>query len=137
MTEWIVIVLLLAGGFFSMVAGIGIYRMPDVLMRMHASTKAGTLGVGLVVAGLAVYTGAGYDITRAVLIVAFLLLTAPVSAHLIGRAAYRTGVRLADDTLIEDRPPHRCEPSETQREASLGERDDIEATPPDEALRRP
>ena len=137
MSELLVIVCLLAGGFFSMVAGIGIYRLPDVLMRMHASTKAGTLGVGLVVAGLAFYTSEGYDITRAVLIVGFLLLSAPVSAHLIGRAAYRTGVQLADDTIIEEQPKHRCEPSETRREAALKERDGIEATPPDQELRRP
>lgn len=102
MSETIVIVLLIAGGAFAAIAGIGLLRFPDVLMRMHASTKAGTLGVGLSVVGVAIYYADDLITTKAVLIVLFILLTAPVAAHLIGRAAYRTNTPLWKPTIIDD-----------------------------------
>jgi len=102
MNDLIVSVLIILGGFFAAVAGLGLLRLPDVLMRMHASTKAGTLGVGLIVLGVAIHFGESLIVTKALLIVIFLLLTAPVGAHLIGRAAYRTGVPLSADTLRDD-----------------------------------
>lgn len=103
MTQIIISVLLIAGGFFAAIAGIGLLRFPDVLMRMHASTKAGTLGVGLVVVGVAIFFADDLVTTKAGLIVWFVLLTAPVAAHLVGRAAYRTKVPLWPPTVIDDR----------------------------------
>ncbi len=94
--------LLIAGGVFAAIAGIGLLRFPDVLMRMHASTKAGTLGVGLSVVSVAIHFSDDHVTTKAVLIVLFILLTAPVAAHLIGRAAYRTKIQLWEKTLIDD-----------------------------------
>ena len=93
---------LLAGGFFLFVAGLGILRQPDVLIRMHASTKAGTLGVGLVFAAAALYFRNTADTAIAALTVVFLLVTAPVAAHAIARAAYRTNVPLSDRTQIDE-----------------------------------
>lgn len=78
---------LLLGGGFSLVAGLGVLRLPDVFMRLHASTKAGTLGVGLIVLALAITTEAWPVASKAVGAMLFLLGTAPVGAHLIGRAA--------------------------------------------------
>jgi multicomponent Na+:H+ antiporter subunit G len=94
MAEIIIAVLVLLGGFFCFVAGLGVLRLPDVLMRMHASTKAGTLGAGLVMAAVAVYFADIATITRAVSTILFLLITAPVAAHMIGRAAFRSGITL-------------------------------------------
>lgn len=94
MTEWILAVMVVLGGFFCFVAGLGILRLPDVLIRMHASTKAGTLGAGLVLGAGAVYFADGATVTRALAAILFLLLTAPVAAHMIGRAAFRDGVPL-------------------------------------------
>lgn len=119
MNDAIVSILLLAGSFFAAIAGIGLLRFRDVLLRMHASTKAGTLGVGLIVLAIAIHLGFGYDTTRAVLIIGFLLLTAPVGAHLIGRAAYRTGTPLWADTKIETDKQWRCEPSTSLREEAV------------------
>lgn len=100
-------ILLLLGGFFCAVAGLGVLRLPDVLVRMHASTKAGTLGVGLTMLGVAVQfagdTGGGLVVAKALLIVLFLLLTAPVGAHLIGRAAYRSETPLWEGTVVDER----------------------------------
>ena len=103
MSEPLVSVLLVLGGLFSAVAGIGVLRLPDVLVRMHASTKAGTLGVGLIVLGVALHFDGTLAITKALLIVVFLLLTAPVGAHLIGRAAYRSGTPLWEGTVVDER----------------------------------
>ena len=101
MAEWIMAALVLLGGFVCVVAGLGILRLPDVLIRMHASTKAGTLGSGLILTAVAVYFGDAATITRAVAAILFLLVTAPVAAHMIGRAAFRQGVPLWN-TKIED-----------------------------------
>lgn len=102
MTQTLISLLLIAGGFFAAIAGIGLLRFPDVLMRMHASTKAGTLGVGLSVVSVAIYFADDLVTTKVFLIVLFILLTAPVAAHLIGRAAYRTKVPLWAPTVIDD-----------------------------------
>jgi multicomponent Na+:H+ antiporter subunit G len=84
-------VLILGGAFFALVAGLGVLRMQDVYIRMHASTKAGTLGVGMIAAGAAVATG-GESVVKQVLVILFLLFTAPIGAHLIARAAFRARV---------------------------------------------
>ncbi|MCY3733258.1 MAG: monovalent cation/H(+) antiporter subunit G [Chloroflexi bacterium] len=93
---------LLAGGLFLFVAGLGILRLPDVLIRMHASTKAGTLGVGLVFTGAALYFGNAAETAIAGLTIIFLLVTAPVAAHAIARAAYRMNVPLSDRTHLDE-----------------------------------
>jgi len=96
MSDYITGILLLTGGFLAIIAGLGILRLPDVLVRMHASTKAGTLSAGLVMAAAIVYFWELEVLFRGALIVGFLMLTAPVAAHMIGRAALRTGA--APDT---------------------------------------
>lgn len=111
MNDAVVSVLIVLGGAFAAVAGLGLVRLPDVLMRMHASTKAGTLGVGLIVAGVSVHFGGALVVAKAILIIAFLLLTAPVAAHLIGRAAYRSKTRLSKDTLMLDGAMRTRDPS--------------------------
>ena len=100
--ELIVAACLLAGGFFLFVAGLGILRLPDVLIRMHASTKAGTLGVGLVFGAAALYFRNTADAAIAVLTIVFLLVTAPVAAHAIARAAYRMNVPLSGRTHLDE-----------------------------------
>ncbi|WP_224816053.1 monovalent cation/H(+) antiporter subunit G [Hasllibacter sp. MH4015] len=92
--EYVMAALVVLGGFFCFVAGLGVLRLPDVLIRMHASTKAGTLGAGLILIAAAIFFGDTATITRAVATVVFLLITAPVAAHMIGRAAFRSGVPL-------------------------------------------
>jgi len=102
MSETIVSILIILGGGFAAIAGLGLVRLPDVLIRMHASTKAGTLGVGLIVLGVSVHFGTSLVVTKALLIIVFLLLTAPVAAHLIGRATYRRGLPLWDRTFMDE-----------------------------------
>lgn len=109
MAEVVMSVLILLGGFFCFVAGLGVLRLPDVLIRMHASTKAGTLGSGLILAAAAVYFADTATITRAVVTILFLLITAPVAAHMIGRAAFRSGVPLWK-TRIEEKAEESLKP---------------------------
>lgn len=94
MGEIIVAVLLLLGSGFAVIGALGLLRMPDVLIRMHASTKIGTLACGLVMAAAAVAFQDASIVVRAVLIVLFILLTAPIASHMIGRAAIASGVKL-------------------------------------------
>jgi len=92
MVEIVIAALLLLGGAFTIFAGVGVVRLPDVFIRMHAATKVGTLGSGLIMAGVAVYFGDAGVVLRCVLIGVFLMLTAPIAAHMIGRAALRIGI---------------------------------------------
>lgn len=83
-------VLIICGTGLSAVAGIGLLRFPDLLSRMHAATKPQVLGLLLVLAGLACVWQAWVWLPVLVVAWVFQLITAPVSAHLVGRAAYRT-----------------------------------------------
>ncbi|MEO0991874.1 MAG: monovalent cation/H(+) antiporter subunit G [Pseudomonadota bacterium] len=95
MIEIIAGIAVLIGAAFTLIAGLGILRLPDVLIRMHASTKTGTLGVGMIMLGIILlHIGEWSVVLRAVAVVLFLLLTAPIGAHMIGRAALKTGVKL-------------------------------------------
>lgn len=93
---------MLMGGIFCLLASVGIVRLPDALTRMHAATKAGTLGTGLLVIAEALYYRQLGISLRAITVVVLVLLTAPVAAHLIGRAFYRSGEPLSDRTWIDE-----------------------------------
>ena len=102
MSEILAGVLILIGSGFCLVAALGIVRLPDTLTRMHAATKAGTLGAGLLIIGAAVFFQDLGVTLRAVTIIGLVVLTAPVAAHLIGRASYESGVALSDRTWIDE-----------------------------------
>ena len=101
MRELISLLFVFAGVFFVVVAGIGMVRMPDIFLRMSAATKAATLGLGLILVGTAVYFWELNIAVRAIATVVFVLLTAPVSAHMIARAAYSDGVELWEKTQVD------------------------------------
>lgn len=82
---------MLVGALFMLLAGLGALRMPDLLMRMHATTKAGALGSGVIMVAVAIHFGEAGVTTRAVAITLFVMLTSPVAAHVIARAGYFTG----------------------------------------------
>jgi len=101
MSEIITAGLLVSGSLFSLVAALGMLRLPDTIMRMHAATKAGTLGAGLILIAEAVFYHELGVTLKVLTAIVFLLLTAPVAAHLIGRAAYHSGIRLWKKTWID------------------------------------
>jgi multicomponent Na+:H+ antiporter subunit G len=87
MIEIIAGILVLMGALFTLIAAVGVIRLPDVLTRMHASTKAGTLGASLILAATALVFGDTSTVAKFVVAVLFLLLTAPLAGHMIGRAS--------------------------------------------------
>ncbi|WP_163581262.1 monovalent cation/H(+) antiporter subunit G [Gracilibacillus saliphilus] len=91
----IIILFLVIGTFFVLSASIGVIRFPDVYTRLHASTKAATLGISGIMIGafIFLYVEHGMVSGKLILGIIFILLTAPVSAHMIGRAAHATGVK--------------------------------------------
>ncbi|WP_295049101.1 monovalent cation/H(+) antiporter subunit G [uncultured Paracoccus sp.] len=92
MTEIVTGILALLAGGFALVAAIGILRFPDALTRMHASSKVGSLAGSLALLAAAVDIGGVSAASRALIAILFLLITAPIGAHLLGRAAaWRAG----------------------------------------------
>jgi multicomponent Na+:H+ antiporter subunit G len=102
MNELFVFILITLGTIFVLLAAIGLLRMPDLFLRISVTTKAATLGVGLILIGMALYYFETSITTRAIAIIVFLLLTAPIGAHLIGRASYFVGIPLWKKTLLDD-----------------------------------
>lgn len=91
--------LIVVGAGFMLLAAVGVLRMPDLYTRMHSSTKSATLGVGCVILGAALYFNDLAIGARALAIVVFFFVTAPVAAHMIGRAAFFSNVPLWEGTL--------------------------------------
>ena len=83
-------VLVLAGAAMCLASGIGLIRFPDVLSRLHAATKPQIFGLMAVCADVAINNFSVGTVTLVVAIVVFQALTAPMAAHLVGRAAYDT-----------------------------------------------
>jgi len=96
--------LFVAGALFALLAAVGVLRLPDVFTRMQSSTKASTLGLACLLIGLVLLHPGTEFVIRAVSIAAFIMLTAPVSAHVIARAAARTGAPLWIGTHVDERP---------------------------------
>ncbi|REK18422.1 MAG: monovalent cation/H(+) antiporter subunit G [Planctomycetota bacterium] len=102
MTEWLVVVLITIGTLFSLLAAIGIVRMPDLYMRAQVVTKASTLGTSCLALAAAVSFEGMEPAVRLMLVVAFLFLTAPIAAHMIGRSAKAQGVPLWAGTNLDE-----------------------------------
>lgn len=86
--ELIILVLALSSCFFFLVGTTGLIRLPDVFSRMHATTKSDTLGAGLALLALIVYKGFDPVSLKLLVVLIFILITNPVSAHIIAKAAY-------------------------------------------------
>jgi multicomponent Na+:H+ antiporter subunit G len=100
----VISILLIIGTFFILSGSIGIIRFPDVYTRLHAATKASTLGVASILIGAFIYMAYDEHIISGKLIlgIIFVLLTAPVSGHMISRAAHRSGVKLWEGSVKDD-----------------------------------
>lgn len=104
MTEWIVSLLLIIGTAFILTSSIGLWRLPDFYTRMHGPTKASTLGViSVLLASMIVFTlQHEFLMVRELLVIVFLFLTAPVSAHLLTKAGRAAGIKPHAGTKVED-----------------------------------
>lgn len=99
--QWVASGLFLAGSLLTFIAAVGLVRFPDVLARMHGVTKPGTLGIAMMMIGLALSLQSLQVAWKVALVVMFQLITSPVSAHMIGRSAVRTK-KVASDLLVVD-----------------------------------
>jgi multicomponent Na+:H+ antiporter subunit G len=95
---------IVAGSVFGLLASIGIVRFPDLFTRLHAAAKAGVVGAGFILLALALVSFDGAVILRALIAILFLLLTTPISAHLLARASYMSGVKPGDLTKTDEIP---------------------------------
>jgi multicomponent Na+:H+ antiporter subunit G len=118
MADVVTAVLLITGASFTLLAGVGALRFPDLYSRMHAATKATAFGFVLIAVGADIQLVQGR--AKLLLAIALVLLTTPVAAHLVGRLSYRApGVdlriderdELADATTV-DEPPARDQPDD-------------------------
>ncbi len=94
MNEIIGMVFIVIGLVFNFFGCLGLVRLPDVYNRLQAATKCVTLGTASILLGLILFKGFGTTSLKALLCMAFILLTAPVSAHALARGAYLAGVKL-------------------------------------------
>lgn len=102
MSEIAIMIVTGLGSVFVLLAAIGIVRMPDLFLRISVTTKAATLGIGLILSGAAIFFADISVTTRVLAIIFFLLLTAPVAAHMIGRASYFIGTNLWEKSVIDE-----------------------------------
>ncbi len=95
-------VLIGIGVTLMVIAGFGLLRLPDVFSRMHAGTKAASLGLACILLGVALLLPGSEATVKLVAALIFQVVTAPVAAHVIGRGAYRSGVKLWEGTLYDE-----------------------------------
>lgn len=105
--HWLVVALMLIGAVFMLIAALGVARLPDLFTRMQAATKTGSAGAGAILLGVAIYFSEAEVTAKAAVVILFLLLTAPVAAHLLARAAYNSGVPLDRSTSPDELREHR------------------------------
>ncbi|HLU50715.1 MAG TPA: monovalent cation/H(+) antiporter subunit G [Flavobacteriaceae bacterium] len=102
MSDIIIAITATAGVLFILLAAIGFLKMPDAYLRMAVTTKASTLGSGLILLAATLFFADSGVTSRVIAIILFLFLTVPVGAHLIARAAYFIGVKLWKGTIIDE-----------------------------------
>lgn len=102
MTDFIIGFFMLASASFVLLAALGILRLPDLLTRMHASTKAGALGIMLMMVAVSVHFMSLTVLAKGIAIILFIFMTAPVAAHAIGRAGYFVGVPVWTKTVKDE-----------------------------------
>lgn len=102
MNDLIIVVLGIIGSVAILIASIGILRMPDFYLRLSVTIKAATLGIGLLLIAAAIFFGEISVTTKVLAITFFLFLTAPVAAHMIGRASYFIGTPLWKESVLDE-----------------------------------
>jgi multicomponent Na+:H+ antiporter subunit G len=95
-------VCLLLGALLSVAAGIGLIRFPDAIVRMHATTKPQILGLTFILLAIAIEARSWSTLFALSPVLIFQMLTAPISAHMVGRAGYRTGAFRAERLLVDE-----------------------------------
>ncbi|MBK9260101.1 MAG: Na+/H+ antiporter subunit G [Polyangiaceae bacterium] len=98
--------LLVIGSIFILLAAVGILRMPDLFTRLQVTSKASVFGMTCILSAAALHFDAPAVTARAVIIIAFVVLTIPVATHLLARAGYTTNVPLSPETVVNELAGH-------------------------------
>ena len=93
---------IIVGLAFDFFGCLGLVRLPDVYNRLQAATKCVTLGTSSILFGMALVVGLSASGIKAILCLIFLLLTSPVAAHALARGAYKAGVKLCDESVVDE-----------------------------------
>jgi multicomponent Na+:H+ antiporter subunit G len=101
MNELMGMVFIVIGLVFDLFGCIGLIRLPDVYNRLQAATKCVTLGTCCIMLGVFFTLGFSAAGLKALLCILFIILTAPVSAHALARAAHRSGVKLCEGSVVD------------------------------------
>ena len=122
-------ILVFIGTFFYFLSALGLIRMPDVYNRMQTSTKSATLGSLGVMVGVGLWAlgsdfGSVAWLTKTIVIAVFLLLTNPISAHALIRAAYKSGIPLWEGSVVDKYAEHLM--SKTEKSEIVEEEGDAE-----------
>lgn len=123
----LVVFFLLSGATFTLLASIGLLRMPDLFNRMQAASKASTLGVACIALASAAHFGTLLIVVEAGLVIIFLFATAPIASHLVGRAAYGVGVELDGRTVRDDLAEAHADSAERRRRLRVPQSDEAAA----------
>jgi monovalent cation/proton antiporter MnhG/PhaG subunit len=121
MAELLAALLLVSGAGIALIAALGVLRLPDAFLRMHAATKAGVVGSALMLLGAGLAFGAPDAWLRIAAIVVFLLVTVPISSHALGRAAYLGGATLWGSTRLDELSGVLPRPTDNHDGAAPGE----------------
>lgn len=95
-------VIVLIGACFTLISAIGLHRFDDMFARMHAAGKASTLGLDLILLGVAFRFADGGTSAKLFIVGVVSLIAVPAGVHLIGRAAHRSGTEVGRSTVIDD-----------------------------------
>ncbi len=101
-SEWIAGILLVLGAFFMLIASIGMVKLPDLYMRIHAATKAPSLGIFLMMVGIIVYFLNWWTSIEGVVVILFVFITAPIGSHMISKVAHKMGVEKYKATITDE-----------------------------------
>lgn len=102
MIEWLVFSVLILGALFVLISAIGLLRLPDLYMRMHATTKTTSMGVTLILAGIIMAYPEVTIVIKGFLIIIFIFLTAPLGTHMISKAGHLLHIKKWDRYVEDD-----------------------------------
>lgn len=107
LSSLLILLLMGIGVALILIASVGLLRMPDLYLRTSVASKGSTLGIATIMLAVAIYFGELGTSSRALAVIIFMMLTAPVAAHMLGRSAYRDGVPLWSETFSQQTTENR------------------------------
>ncbi len=102
MIDSIIMIFGTVGAVFILIAAYGMLRMPDFYLRLSVTIKASTMGVGLILIAAGLYFMEFAITSKIMAIIFFIIITAPVAGHMIGRTSYIIGVKLWENSVLDD-----------------------------------